>query len=124
MGITAGILLILISIAHNIYGEKIQIPALKKYTNDSIQIGSQRIMIFQGGLLLFAAGVIQLLVSLQMIILTGLSRFFPVGIVLINFLTALFITLFLHREILKITIPQFILFTVIIILQVLSLGGN
>jgi hypothetical protein len=39
MGITAGILLILTSIAHNIYGEKIQIPALKKHTTDSIQVG-------------------------------------------------------------------------------------
>jgi len=49
MGIAAGILLVLISIAHNVYGEKKQIPALKKFTNDSIIIGSQRIMTFQGG---------------------------------------------------------------------------
>ena len=120
---TAGILLILISIAHNIYGEKIQLPALKKHTDDSIQIGSQRIMVFQGGLLLFAVGIIQVLVSMQLITLTGMARFFPVGIVLINFFTALFIAIFLHRELLKITVPQFILFSCIISLQLLSLGN-
>lgn len=121
MGMTAGILLILISIAHNIYGEKIQIPALKKHTLDSIQIGSQRIMVFQGGLLLLAVGIIQILVSIDLITLTGVSRFFLVGIVLINFITALFIAIFFHREILKITAPQFALFIVIIGLQLLSL---
>jgi hypothetical protein len=124
MGIVAGILLILISIAHNIYGEKIQIPALKKYTKDSIQVGSQRIMVFQGGLLLFAVGIVQLLVSTHLMTLTGVARFFAVGIVLIDFLTALFIAVFLHRELLKITVPQFILFSGIITLQLLSLGGN
>ena len=51
MGIAAGIIIILISIAHNIYGEKKQIPELKKITNDPIIIGSLRIMIFQGGVL-------------------------------------------------------------------------
>ncbi len=121
MGITAGILLVLISIAHNIYGEKKQIPALKQLTKDSIIIGSQRIMIFQGGLLLLAVGLIQILVSLDVIVLTGMARYFPVGIVLINFCTALFITLIMHREILKITIPQFLLFILIISLQLLSL---
>ena len=45
MGLIAGILLILMSIAHNIYGEKNQIPALKKLTENTIIIGSQRIMI-------------------------------------------------------------------------------
>lgn len=121
MGITAGILLVLISIAHNIYGEKTQIPALKKYTQDLILIGSQRIMVFQGGLLLLAVGMIQILVSVNLITLTGVARFFPVGIVLINFFTALIIAIFFHKEILKVTIPQFVLFIVIISLQLLSL---
>lgn len=82
MGIAAGLLLVIISIAHNIYGEKKQIPALKELTKDSIIIGSQRIMIFQGGLLLFAVGIIQILVSIDIIILTGVSRYFPLGVVL------------------------------------------
>lgn len=121
MGMTAGILLILISIAHNIYGEKIQIPSLKKHTQDLILIGSQRIMVFQGGLLLLAVGIIQTLVSTDLIALTGVARFFPVGIVLINFFTALVIAIFFHREIFKITAFQFALFLLIITLQLLSL---
>jgi hypothetical protein len=121
MGLASGILLVLISIAHNIYGEKKQIPALKELSNDSIIIGSQRIMIFQGGILLFAVGIIQILFSLNIIVLTGLARYFPVGLVLINFCTALFITVFAHKEILKVTIPQFVLFLIIIGLQLLSL---
>jgi len=121
MGIIAGILLILISIAHNIYGEKIQIPALRKHTTDPIQVGSQRIMIFQGGLLLLAVGIFQVLVSIELVTLTGVARFFLPGIVLINFFTALFIAIFFHREILRITAAQFALFIVIICLQLLSL---
>ena len=58
MGIIAGTLLVLMSIAHNIFGEKKQIPDLKELTQDSIIIGSQRIMIFQGGILLLAVGII------------------------------------------------------------------
>ena len=121
MGLAAGILLVLISIAHNIYGEKKQIPQLKELTNDSVQIGSQRIMIFQGGFILLAVGIMQILLGLDIIVLEGLSRYFLVAIVLINFCTALFITLFFHREIVKVTLPQFILFIVIIFLQLASL---
>ncbi len=121
MGITAGILLVLMSIAHNIYGEIKQIPDLKKLTQDSITIGSQRIMIFQGGILLFAVGIIQILNSASLIELNGVARYFPVGIVLINFCTALFTTVIAHKEILKITTPQFVVFIVIIGLQLLSL---
>ncbi len=121
MSIAAGILLILISILHINFGEQKQIPALKKLTGDSIHIGSQRIMIIQGGILLFAVGVIQLLVSINAITLTGVARYFPVSIVLINTIAAFFITLFFHREIFKITIPQFIVFIIIIFLQLYSL---
>ncbi len=121
MSIAAGILLILISIIHIIYGEKKQIPALKQLTEDSIQIGSLRIMIVQGGLLLFATGIVQLLVAINIVTLSGLARYFPVALVLINTLVAFFITLFFHRAIFKITVPQFIVFGIIISLQLFSL---
>lgn len=121
MGIAAGILIILMSIAHNIYGEKKQIPQLKKITDDRVIIGSLRIMVFQGGILLFAVGTIQLLVSAGMIQLTGISAYFPVGIVLINFLTSLMIAIVIHREVLQFTIPQFSIFSIIIVLQLLAL---
>ena len=121
MGIAAGIIIILISIAHNIYGEKKQIPELKKITNDSIMIGSLRIMIFQGGIMLLAVGIIQVLVSANLIQLPGVSAYFPVTIVLINFITSFIIAGFIHREVFKITIPQFVIFSIIIVLQFLSL---
>lgn len=121
MGITAGILLVLISIAHNIYGEKKQIPDLKEVTRDSIIIGSQRIMIFQGGVLLFAVGIIQILISVNMIELNGLARYFPVGIVFLNVFVALVISVFVHKSLLKSIIPQFIVFFVIIALQLFSI---
>lgn len=121
MGIAAGILLVIISIAHNIYGEKKQIPALKELTKDSIIIGSQRIMIIQGGILLFATGIIQILVSTDAIVLTGVARYFPLGVVALNFFTALTITVFAHKEVLNITVPQYIVFIVIMSLQLFSL---
>lgn len=121
MEIAAGILLVLIGIVHNIYGEKKQIPALKELTKDSIMIGSQRIMIIQGGMLMLAVGIIQILVSLDIMVLTGAARYFPLGVVALNFCTALIITVFAHKEVLKITVPQFIIFIVIMTFQFLSL---
>ena len=120
MGIAAGIMIIFISIAHNIYGEKKQVPELKKITSDSVMIGSLRIMIFQGGILLLAVGVIQALVSANIIKLPGISAYFPVAIVFINFITSLIIAGFVHKKVFKVTIPQFVIFFVIIVLQLLS----
>lgn len=121
MGLSAGIMIIIISIAHIIYGEKKQIPELKKITSDSVMIGSLRIMIYQGGILLFAVGIIQVLVSASLIQLPGISAHIPAGIILINFFTSLIIAGYLHREIFKITLPQFVIFAIIIVLQLLSL---
>lgn len=122
MGLTAGILIVLISIAHNVYGEKKQIPELKKITNDTVIIGSLRIMIFQGGIILLAVGVVQILTALNIVELIGFSQYFPIGIVFLNMLTSLIIILFKHQEILKVTIPQFIIFLIIIILQFFALN--
>lgn len=121
MGIIAGILLILLSIAHNVYGERKQIPDLKQITDDPVMIGSLRVMIFQGGVLLFAVGVVQILVAIDSIELTGVARFFPVGIILLDFCTFLVIMAFIHRDLLKITVPQIIIFVIIIALQLLAL---
>lgn len=121
MTLTSAILLILISIAHFIYGEKKQIPDLKKITSDSIMIGSLRIMITQGGFVILLAGIIELLVALNIISLLGIARFFPLSLVLINFFVAFIVTLIFHREIFNVTLPQFVIFTIIIVLQLLSL---
>ena len=122
MGLIAGILLVLLSIAHNVYGEKKQIPDMKELSDDPIQIGSLRVMIFQGGLLLLAVGIIQILVSVGAIELVGVAKYIPVGIILLNFLTFLLVAIFVHRELFKITLPQIIIFVVIIGLQLVSLS--
>jgi hypothetical protein len=49
-------------------------------------------MIFQGGILLLAVGIIQVLTAVNMINLSGVSTFFPLGIVLLNYITSLSIT--------------------------------
>ena len=121
MAIAAGIIIILISIAHNMYGEQQQIPALKKITNDPIMIGSLRIMIYQGGILLLAVGITQVLVALDIIQLPGISAYFPVGIVLINFVISFVLMASIHREVLSVAIPQLVIFSIIIVLQILSL---
>ena len=123
MGLIAGILLVLLSFAHNIYGERKQIPDLKAITQDPIMVGSLRVMIFQGGILLLAVGIIQILIALGTIELTGIARFFPVGIVLLDFSTFLVITALFHRELFRITIPQIIVFVLIIVLQLVSISG-
>lgn len=121
MGIAAGVLLLLMSIAHIVYGEQKQIPALKAISQDQIMIGSLRIMIYQSGCILLAIGLTQLLWQLEYLQLTGVARYFPVAIVLINVLTSFFIILIKHRQIFKITFPQFIIFSIIILLQWLSI---
>lgn len=121
MGIIAGILIVVLSVAHIVYGEKKQIPDLKALTDDPIMIGSLRVMVTQGGLLLFAVGVVQILVAADAIVLEGVARYFPVGIIALNFLTFLALAFILHRELLKITIPQIVFFVVILGLQLLSL---
>jgi hypothetical protein len=122
MGTAAGILILLISIAHSVYGEKKQIPDLRNKTDDAITIGSARIMIHQGGVILLFAGLLQLLSSLDVWILEGVARYIPITLVSLNVVVSFGIALGLHREIFKITIPQFVLFALIIVLQVLSLG--
>ena len=121
MGTIAGILLILMSIAHNIYGEKKQIPDLKAIGDDPIMIGSLRIMIYQGGILLFLVGVIQILASLNLIELVGIAKYFPLGIIILNIGTMLILSITLHKEILKISGFQLIVFTIIIILMLLAI---
>lgn len=121
MGIIAGILIILLSIAHNIYGERKQVPDMKAITDDGIIIGSLRIMVFQGGILLLAVGIIQILFATGVIELTGIARYFPVGIIALNLSVFLLVAIFIHRALLKITMPQLVIFAVIITLQLLSL---
>lgn len=122
MGTAAGIIILLISIAHSVYGEKKQSPDLRNVTDDSITLGSARIMIHQGGVILFFAGLLQLLNAQEIWVLEGVARYIPLALVSLNVLVSFGIALGLHREIFKITVPQFIVFALIMALQVLSLG--
>lgn len=124
MELAAGILIIIISIIHVIYGEKQQISVLSKITDDSKLIGSFRVMSFQGGFLLFAVGLIQILNFLKIITLLGIAIYFPVGIICINILTFLLIAILKHKKLFSIIAFQLVIFTIIITLQILAIVRN
>jgi hypothetical protein len=122
MGLIAGIIILVMGFAHIIYGETKQIPTLKRFTQDSVVVGSLRIMIFQGGILLLAVGILQILFSVGLIQLNGISVYIPVSIILLNTISSFMIMVIKHRDILKITIPQFLIFITVIVLQILSIS--
>lgn len=121
MELAVGILVIIISVLHIIYGERQPISSLSKLTDDSILIGSVRVMSLQGGVLLFAVGIIHVLNYLNVIGLSGIAVYFPVGVVGINLLTFLLVALLKHRSLFSIIAFQMVVFTIIIILQILSI---
>jgi hypothetical protein len=105
---------------HVIYGEKMQVMELKELKANTILIGSYRVMSLQGGILLFAVGLIEIMVFIELIELTGFAAFIPLGVVCLNVLSVFIVSIGKHRELLKATVPQFLIFTVIISLQFLS----
>lgn len=121
MILSSGILILIIGIIHIVYGEIVQIPGLKEFIQDPIIIGSTRVMIFQGGIILIALGAIQILKGLKIIKLNGIGALFPLGIICLNLGTFILIALIMHTELLSISIPQILIFSIIIILLVLSL---
>jgi len=121
MGTTAGILLILTGIAHNYYGEKYQIPVLKTKTDDDEIIGTLRVMVYQIGILIIAVGIVQVLVGMGIIEISGVAKYFLVGIVFIIFMTFLFISIFKHQVLFKMSPAQIVIFTLIMGLQFLAL---
>lgn len=117
MEILAGLLTLFIGIAHSIYGEKVQIKELLQQNNSELVIGSTRIMIHQGGLLLVLVGVLQCMSAIGVVELVGIAEFFPMAIILNSFIVFLIITIGKHRVILKETIPQIGVFLLILFLQ-------
>ena len=118
--LVVGIILVFMSIVHLIYGEKMQVNILKKLEVNNILIGSYRVMSLQGGLLLFAVGVVEIMVYAGLIELTGFAIFIPLGIICINVMSVFIVAIVKHQELFKATIPQFLIFAIIIILQVWS----
>lgn len=121
MKLIVGIILILMSIVHVIYGEKMQTNNLKQLKADSILIGSFRSMSLQGGLILFAVGLMEIMVYLGIIELIGIAVYIPLGIVSLNMIAVLVVALLKHRDLIKATVPQFIIFSFILLLQALSI---
>ena len=121
MELALGLMLIFMSIVHVIYGEKKQVEVLKKSTSDSVLIGSFRVMSLQGGILLFAVGVIYILSFIGVLPLTGTAAYFPVSIILLNIFSLLIVAITKHKDLLKATVPQFIIFAIIVTLQILAI---
>ena len=121
MELALGLMLIFMSIVHVIYGEKKQVEVLKKSTSDSVLIGSFRVMSLQGGILLFAVGVIYILSFIGVLPLTGTAAYFPVSIILLNIFSLLIVAIAKHKDLLKATVPQFIIFAIIVTLQILAI---
>ena len=119
MELAAGILIIIMSGLHIFYGEKNPVREMKKLTEDSILIGSVRVMSLQGGVLLFAVGLVHLLSFFHAITLSGVAAYFPVGIISMNLLTFLLVAVFRHRKLFSVIAFQLVIFTVIIFLQIM-----
>ena len=121
MALISGILIILVGVVHLIYGEAVQLKALSDSIADSLTIGSTRIMIYQGGVLLLLVGTMQVLKGLKKIKVTGTLKYIPLGYILANFMTYLLLGLILHPEVIKSSVPQIIIFVIIITFLVLDL---
>ena len=124
MEFVAGLLLVFISILHIIYGEKKPVADVSRLTKDSILIGSIRVMSLQGGMLLFSVGLIHILSFLKIVTLSGIAAFFPVGIVGLNLATFLLVTLVKHKKLISVAAFQLVLFSAILVLQVITLVRN
>ncbi len=120
MKLTVGLILIFMSIVHVFYGEKMQVNVLEKLGADRILIGSFRAMSLQGGLLLFGIGLLEIMVYTGFIELTGFAVYIPLILLCMNVIGVLIVASLKHRELIRATIPQFIIFSFIILLEVLS----
>jgi len=118
--LAAGIILILMSIIHVVYGEKVQVSELKQLKAKNLLIGSMRVMSLQGGVLLFAVGMVEIMVFFHLVNLTGFATYMPLGIVCLNVISVFIVAFIKHPELIKATIPQFLIILIIITLQLLS----
>lgn len=118
MKLAAGLILIVLSVIHVIYGEKMQVSILKQTGVDRVLIGSYRVMSLQGGLFLLAGGAIELLSYTGLLSLTGFTAFVPMGMIAINLIGFLVVSVFKHQELLKLTVPQLVIFGVVLGLQI------
>ena len=121
METTAGILTLLIGIIHIFYGERVQLPRLSNSTDDTLSIASARVMVYQGGIMLILTGLYQFLSGIHTIQLIGIAVYIPIVVILANFLTFLLTAVLKHRLLLSVSIPQILIFTIIIVLQIIAI---
>ncbi|MBN2071309.1 MAG: hypothetical protein JW814_07630 [Candidatus Krumholzibacteriota bacterium] len=121
MAILTGILILLIGIVHIIFGEVSQIPELMKHLDDPAIIGSVRVMIYQGGVILLGVGLLQFLRGLNRVQLRGVASWIPVGIIILNIFTFILVGLLFDLIVIRIAFPQLIIFLIIIVLMIVEL---
>jgi hypothetical protein len=117
-------MIVLLGIVHIVYGELVQVPGLMEYLDDPTILGSMRVMIYQGGVILLAAGAVQILKGLKKIRLRGAAAFFPLGIIVLNILTFLAIALVFEPSLIRTALPQLVIFILIIILMAIELRSG
>ncbi|MBD2846638.1 hypothetical protein IDH44_15670 [Paenibacillus sp. IB182496] len=123
MKLAAGLLLIIMSVVHVIYGENMQVRALRAQGAEENLVGAFRVMSLQGGLLLLAVGSIEVLGYAGLLRLDGFAAYMPAGLVGLNVLAALLVACTMHRKLLGMIVPQLLIFAVILTLQIWSAAG-
>ncbi|MBN2461433.1 MAG: hypothetical protein JXB60_07480 [Candidatus Cloacimonetes bacterium] len=78
-------------------------------------------MIYQGGIILIGAGIIQFLEGLKCIRLSGITKYYPMGVIIFNLVAFLTIAFLFHPKLLLLALPQLIVFMIIILLMISEL---
>jgi hypothetical protein len=123
LALIVGCILLILSIVHIWYGEKNQISSIEKVSKDSILVGSFRVMSVQGGVILFTLGLLHLLNFMGLLVLSGVALYFPLLIILINVVSLVVVALVKHRGLLRIMVPQLLIFSIIILLEFFLILG-
>lgn len=87
MNLVVGIIILLISVAHYIYGFKELYPKINKNEIDYLVEASFKIMYIREGLILIIVGLLHIMLQFQIIELNGIARFTPITIIILNILT-------------------------------------
>ena len=124
MNYAAGLLVIAVGVLHIIFGES-QLLAQVRATGaaDSL-IGAVRVMSLQGGAVLIFVGALHILVASRVLVLHGKAAFIPLAMICLNLGVFLAAAAIMHRELIASSGVQFVLFAVIITLQILALGRS
>ena len=114
--------MLFIGVVHIVYGEVAQISGLLAITQAPIIIGSTRVMILQGGIILIAMALLQIADSRRGGVLTGVAATFPLGLIVVNFAAFLLVALSGSPALLADAIPQVVYVLILIVLQAIALS--